>query len=248
MNPTLEITVAVPCKNGCKYCPQGKLTQAYLGEKELSVENYKKVIDKLPKNVRVDFSGFCEPFQNEKAAGMMHYASIKGHNVVLYSTLVGYDRKYNWDIQSTNFVLIMVHLPDIDGGYSHDESEFIKAYDDFRMVINQDQIQYMAMGKVSDFIKKHIPQEKIQYPDMMSRGSNLNCVTHPEIRNGNMRCVISGTDNDHNVMLPNGDVYRCCMDYGLEYKLGNLFTGTYESLNRDFDDDLCRKCEWGEVC
>src|SRR5262249_22975036 len=37
---------------------------------------------------------------------------------------------------------------------------------------------------------------------------------------------------DRNVLLPNGDVVLCCMDYALKHVIGNLLTGDYESLFR----------------
>jgi hypothetical protein len=49
----------------------------------------------------------------------------------------------------------------------------------------------------------------------------------------------------HNVMLPNGDVSLCCMDYGLKHILGNLYEQDYEEIipenNQCFE--LCRLCE-----
>ena len=35
---------------------------------------------------------------------------------------------------------------------------------------------------------------------------------------------------DRNVLLPNGDVVLCCMDYNLVHILGNLLTQTYEEI------------------
>ena len=34
-----------------------------------------------------------------------------------------------------------------------------------------------------------------------------------------------------NVVIPNGDIQLCCMDYGLESKLGNLLEDDYDSLH-----------------
>jgi hypothetical protein len=61
---------------------------------------------------------------------------------------------------------------------------------------------------------------------------------------------------DHNVMLPNGDVVLCCMDYSVKHKIGNLLTGSYWSLfvsdgmnalreaNMHYGetDSICRRC------
>ena len=35
---------------------------------------------------------------------------------------------------------------------------------------------------------------------------------------------------DRNVLLPNGDVVLCCMDYDLKHIIGNLLTQTYEEI------------------
>ncbi len=60
----------------------------------------------------------------------------------------------------------------------------------------------------------------------------------------------------HNVLLPNGDVVLCCMDYGMKHILGNLLSSDYnslfsskeflfvkEGLKNDSLDILCRYCE-----
>jgi radical SAM protein with 4Fe4S-binding SPASM domain len=35
---------------------------------------------------------------------------------------------------------------------------------------------------------------------------------------------------DRNVLLPNGDVVLCCMDYNLKHVIGNLLDQTYEEM------------------
>ena len=53
----------------------------------------------------------------------------------------------------------------------------------------------------------------------------------------------------HNVVLPNGDVSLCCMDYGLEHIIGNLLDQEYEDVIPKHNTcffNLCRFCEkWG---
>jgi radical SAM protein with 4Fe4S-binding SPASM domain len=63
-----------------------------------------------------------------------------------------------------------------------------------------------------------------------------------------------------NVLLPNGDVMLCCMDYSLKHNLGNLLTSSYDevingnevkkvaALNKKIgysDEVLCRSCNDG---
>ena len=35
---------------------------------------------------------------------------------------------------------------------------------------------------------------------------------------------------NHNVLLPNGDVVLCCMDFGMQHVLGNLKRQSYEEI------------------
>jgi hypothetical protein len=53
----------------------------------------------------------------------------------------------------------------------------------------------------------------------------------------------------HNVVLPNGDVVLCCMDYAGKHKLGNLFKQIYNNIIpvNQTPFELCRKCENGKV-
>jgi hypothetical protein len=51
----------------------------------------------------------------------------------------------------------------------------------------------------------------------------------------------------HNVLLPNGDVSLCCMDYQLTHILGNLFVQSYDDVvpRHKACFPLCRSCENG---
>ena len=103
----------------------------------------------------------------------------------------------------------------------------------------------------------------------ISRASNLDdntiAVKAPTIKNydggigrktGKIICKTNSLN--YNVLIPNGDVQLCCMDYGLDAKIGNLLEDDYEYLHtgdkmqyiidRMNDDSLegdiiCRRCE-----
>jgi hypothetical protein len=51
----------------------------------------------------------------------------------------------------------------------------------------------------------------------------------------------------HNVLLPNGDVTLCCMDYSLKHLLGNLYERSYEEIIPEDRTafELCKYCENG---
>jgi hypothetical protein len=57
---------------------------------------------------------------------------------------------------------------------------------------------------------------------------------------------------DQNVVLPNGDVVVCCMDYGRRHVIGNLLTGDYWSLFTSAEMTRLRlenmRCGTGTIC
>lgn len=72
----------------------------------------------------------------------------------------------------------------------------------------------------------------------ISRGGNL-----WETKSDGGHCKKSA-EYEQNVVLPNGDVVLCCMDYGLKHKLGNLLEQNFNDLKREANYDLCKSCEW----
>ena len=72
---------------------------------------------------------------------------------------------------------------------------------------------------------------------------------------GHIVCVNCEADIHHNVLLPDGTLLLCCMDYGMKHILGNLLEQDYDALHESeeakkiingFKDDtidtLCRNC------
>ena len=89
---------------------------------------------------------------------------------------------------------------------------------------------------------------------MHDRAGNVEGRPHRDIdQEEELVCITSGLDMNHNVLLPNGDVLMCCMDYGMTGILGNLFTQTYEEVlgsdrakamreTLDHGESICRHC------
>lgn len=227
----IEITTRIGCLN-CDYCPQDRLLSAYKSDaKVLSLADYSACLFKIPKSVRIHFSGFCEPFLNEDCGHMIDVAYGSGYEVVVYTTLVGFNRHAAQSISKINFNRFAVHVPDSGTHYS-----FREFYNGLKLLIEHN-IKY-------DF----------EYvTDPITRAGNV-YGSMPPCRSGKIRC--RENRNMQNVLLPNGDVYLCCMDYGLKHRLGNLLAQSYESLfesetykriisgmSDDSIDILCRKCE-----
>jgi hypothetical protein len=87
--PWIEITTAFPCTVGCYYCPQDVLRKAYDGDTLLSMDNFLRILENVPKSILLDFAGFAEPFLNPQAVDMMLFAHEEGYRIAVNSTLTG---------------------------------------------------------------------------------------------------------------------------------------------------------------
>lgn len=266
--PTLEFTTSIPpkgCVIDCAFCPQRTLTKVYKGEKMMTLENFKLIIDKLPKEIRVTFSGFVEPWLNPNATDMLLYAHSKGHPISLFTTGIGMTVDDIKRIKNIPFADgpnggFCLHLPDEERIAKH---PITKRYIEVLEYIKEVQYEIegfylMSMGEVKKDLQYIFPTAST--PDMWSRAGNLlgEAILKPELDkikhrfkhmdhgDNKMTC---GCDEKlyHNVVLPNGDVSLCCMDYGLEQILGNLYTDNYEDIIPKPLScfALCQKCENG---
>lgn len=247
--PTLEITTMIGCSLMCNFCPQDNLRDAYGKEapKYMSLDTFKTVISKIPKNTRIDFSGMAEAWINPEATAMLKHALENKHNVAIYTTL------YNWTIETATQVLELfnqyqsqievfsIHFPDEYGnmrGWKYSD-EWV---DVFRLVTTEVQrlgikLEAMTMsdhGKIHPDLQ-HLGIQLYQWFGHDRAGSlnkeqvkeqPVNFITRHEKP---VQC--SKTINyDQHVLLPNGDIVLCCMDYNLKHILGNLVTDSYEDL------------------
>lgn len=258
---TMEITTRIGCKNACSYCPQDAFVKAYKARSdlfEMPFDLFKKCLDKVPKHVRIDFSGMAEPWLNRQCTEMLLYAHSKGYSLAVYTTLVGMEKEDIDAIKDIPFQIFEVHLPD------GEEYTNIPVNEDFLakvLRISQsdiNNIHYMTIGTLHPEVKK-IFVDKVHEHAIIDRAGNLTGFANLPARKkmcGIIRCKSCGTALNHNVLLPNGDVILCCMDYGLKHVLGNLLESSYEDLfqgnafqglQKRLNDDslgiLCRHCE-----
>ncbi len=257
---TLEITTRVGCKNNCRYCPQGALVEAYKKRSsiyEMSLDTFKRCLDKVPKEVRIDFSGMAEPWLNPVCTEMVVHAHDAGFSLAVYTTLVGMNLVDIDALTKIPFRVFEVHLPDQD---SYTNIKVTGEYLEKLKKISNSNISglgYMTIGKVHPAVKE-VVSEKVKEHPIIDRAGNvkeIEGVQSNERLKGIIRCISCGKLLNHNVMLPNGDIILCCMDYGLKHVLGNLLevdyeklfhTSGYRLLQRKLNDDsldiLCRYC------
>lgn len=252
--PMLEVTSKIGCTINCKFCPQKLLVQNYCSNEAnkkkiyLDLDDFKNYLNNVPTVTRIRFCGMSEPFLNKDCANMIEYASRKGHVVDCYTTLVGLQYK-DVDKVLDNVESIIVHIPD------EERNADIPLTKDYIKVL-QKVLSYKRYGKrivpilschgtVNSQITNIIPQGIPISNEMQDRAGNLNLQEENLLhwnKLGPITCSICEHNNilNNNILLPNGDVLLCCMDYSLDYILGNLGNNTYEDISNSEKLQLIR--------
>jgi len=270
-NGRLEITTQIGCRMACRYCPQKLLVKRYTAVTRLiqmSLPTFKKCIDKIPVAVRIDFSGFGEPWQNPDCTKMLLYAARRGHPLAVYSTLSGMHPADLEAIRDIAFESFVIHLPD-DAGNSKipltpEYWELLgQCLDVFSRPERHGSVGGSCHGHLRPEAARLIPEGYFSVP--ASQGINFRMIDRAGLLDeqglahsrlpGRVMCSLCRRQLNHNVLLPDGSVVLCCMDYGLEYILGNLIEDAYDTLFRGpaylrlqkaLDDEAeespCRQC------
>jgi sulfatase maturation enzyme AslB (radical SAM superfamily) len=230
----LEITTKLCCDVNCQYCPQKTLKEAYDGPEYFAMDTFRKVLNNVPNSVDIHFSGFCEPFLSSDCVDMIKASS--SHKISLFTTLVGLREDVFEELKDFKFKRVTIHLLN-QGSLALLEKYVEKG--GFRTP----HFDVMCIGGKleSDIVKiRSIPAH--------SRAGNNEIIIN---KKGKIACSKS-KNLWQNVVLPNGDVYMCCCDYGLTCKMGSLLEMTWGELDRQTYIDMqrngggiiCQNCEF----
>jgi hypothetical protein len=219
------------------------------------METFSRCISTIPDHTEIHFSGYSEPFLNSGCAEMIEHASVH-HKVRIFTTLVGSKEDDIKDLSKNPRLSFSIHFPSYPPQENITISErYIKC------------LKYLLNGKTS--VSLHF-RGGVLHPSLKELGLNAqqgvlhdragnvalnaNHKKSPD-RNFTNSCDVYCLRLRRNVLLPNGDVSLCCMDYGLKHVLGNLRRDSYQDLfytskyakiiegSRDSDADvLCNKC------
>lgn len=268
--PSLEITTSIP-KNGCVidcvFCPQRVLQKVWNSRKfednrYLSLDNFKKCISTVPEEITIIFSGFTEPWLNRDTTKMLLHAHEKGHPIAVFTTGVGMsleDVNLIKDIPfsggpNRNFTL---HLPDKEGNAKHPINKKYLEVITALKAVNLQSFQLMAMAEIHPDVEPIYGDSYVHLPQMWHRAGNLigEAQLRPEVKQ-KLKQVQSIKHFEsktcgcvehlyHNILLPNGEVSLCCMDYNLDEILGNLLTDNYDNIlpKPQTTFNICMNCE-----
>jgi hypothetical protein len=259
--PSLEITTMIGCPLMCSFCPQEQLRGAYGkdSDKYMTVDNFKTILSTVPDYVRIDFSGMAEPWANAGCTDMLQYALERGHHIGVYTTLYGIEVKDADRIldllgaHAPQVEVVCLHLPDAKGNMRgwRTSAEYGKVLVRFMNFGQMGLVHVEAMtmdrrGSVHPRIRSYVG-ELAEWTGLTRAGSldlaEIGDQPVEETPRYETPVACSYTPfYDQNVVLPNGDVVLCCMDYGMKNVIGNLLTGNYWALFNS-DSMLALKAE-----
>lgn len=269
--PALEITAKLGCSVNCKYCPQALLYNRYFTNHksraaQMTYEDYKICVDKTPINTIISFAGFVEPFLHEQASDMIRYAYESGRDVMLFTTLVGLTEEKWEQISDVPFYQVVLHTPDKKSFAKIPVTkEYTELLDKILDHCKPDGSNFIDFANCQsepsdDFVKIAKGRVRMQGTKMTDRAGALEGeeIRSASYSSGEIYCTRS-YNMDNWVLLPDGTVVLCCMDYGLKHPLGNLIRDDYDmikqreeyqriikGLRSDYADILCRHCTFAQ--
>jgi hypothetical protein len=206
---SIEITTKIGCPVKClKYCPQEVLVKKYGANKQLlGLHDFAKMLLKIPSYVEIIFCGFCEPFANPKCREMIDLAFKCGYTVSLYTTLIGATKNDVERLINYKFRVFCLHLPDGEV---------------MAVPLNQE-----YRRNVSTVLRKVKNVTTVSMTSQFKSNNRENVVRDINRTSKRFNFCFKFT-NPSPVLLPNGDMYLCCNDFGLRHKIGNLLEHNYD--------------------
>ncbi len=266
----IEVTTTVGCSLACRYCPQHSIQRSYTSStRSMSLETFRYCIGKVPSRIQIHFSGFAEPWLNSCTTDMLLYAYAAGHSIQVYSTLKGMTLA---DLRRLRIVKpfdLCIHLPDADGlMHLKPDADYLSVLD--AVAAGDEQFtcdaHFVCIGTVHPTVATVMATHghSVWHSPVISRAGNVD-VRHfgaqrVPFKTGTIRCARNKIGRQP-VLLPNGDLYLCCCDYGLRHRMGNLLTAASymdiwdgpefaafcSLLTCDSSDLICRRCESGAI-
>lgn len=266
MNRELLISTGIACSVLCSYCPQTAIGRAYKrrqGPKDMTLDTFETCLKKLPPDVVINFTGFYEPFLNQDCTQMIHLAVARGHRVRLSTTVMGLTADQVVQLRGVPFIKFAVHLPDARGlTRIRTDDTYMAALDalleggisglGFHVHVGENGPEPIEPAVQARLDAAGIAPENRW---LITRAGNIDIAGRktPGRIEGRLKLC---PRLRHNVLMPNGDVALCCMDWRLKHVIGNLVTESYDALFqsdeyrrvlRGYADDsldiLCRTCE-----
>jgi hypothetical protein len=239
---------------GCDYCPQGVHVANYVKRSRVTTMEYADFVQMLstvPKDVEIVFAGMAEPWLNASCTNMVLHAFQEGYKVGVYTTGAGMRLSDVEYIKSLPFSFFALHLPD-----AHGRMKMIITEQYLRVLGELIKMPHscMVIGELHPEVEKITGLVEDNSDGLLSRAGLIKTLAIPR-KSGVLHCSACGPKIDHNILLPNGDVLLCCMDYAQKHVIGNLLKMEYSDLFHSSEymrvmdglknegEIICRYCE-----
>lgn len=223
----------------------------------MTLEMFKAYLAKVPAYVDIHFSGMTEPWLNLQCTDMALHAHESGHQLAAYTSLAGMRPPDIARLAAIPFKRFSVHVPSAGG------QEAIALDENYFEVLRQ-----LLKSGIKATYHYHTGQlhpglqallgDRAGCAGLSTRASNtvLQGQSPPIHHRGALRC---STNLRSNILLPNGEVLICCMDWSMQHILGSLASSDYTALYRgpeflrvkkglkdSASGVLCRHCDTAE--
>jgi organic radical activating enzyme len=229
--------------------------------KVLSMQNFVTMVNKLPKST-ISIAGFSEPFMNPECTNMIEYAGKQGHQVIVYSTLQGMTIEDYQRMRKMYFIKsLVIHLPDKEGNMKTNISEEYKKL--LKYIVSQPPggwcaFDFSVHGSAVHPDIAHIvsvnPRFVIHDRAGCLKTDDLT-VHRVHWKSGKILCGNGfGQYKEAGLILADGTVLACCMDWSMKHVYGNLMTQSWDEImqspvrkmledsRKDGADSMCRHC------
>ena len=246
-DPFLEITPIIGCRVNCRFCPQDLLIRTYFAEDKnrkriMTPDDFEMFLKHTPDNCGIMFAGMAEPFLNIHCTKLLQMACEAGRVVRLYTTLEGASEKDVDDILKLPLQFVGLHIAD-KMNYAHITiSE--QYYQLVEKLLNAKKINSNE-SFIDDITAQAEPDDRI---NEMCKG-RFEIITSVQDRAGNLEgdevekrdykltnekftCCYCGPEVNNHVVLPDGTLLLCQMDYGMKHVMGNLVVNTFDELRQ----------------
>jgi hypothetical protein len=232
----LSVTTVVGCPVQCtKYCPQELITKTYRGKRIMPFRDYQQFVNPVPLSTAIYIGGFSEPLVNPETIDMLEWTAARGHDIRMFTTLVGLSAEDVERFCRIPFNLLVLHMQDAEGiAHIRMDQEYLE---NLRYVLaHTKNIRFMHMGP-PDFATNH--------REDVARGT-----WHQPKYRTKRTCMFM--DAPKYELMPNGEMYFCCECSCLSMRIGSLYETPYNKLienHRHFvqrfrndPDSICQSC------
>jgi hypothetical protein len=207
----------------------------------MSLDTFRECVRRVPQEVRIDFSGMAEPWLNLDCLAMIRFAVDRGHPLAMFSTLLGMRPSDLNALAELTVDPIVFHLPDGEGNSRIPITQkyltlIQQVFDVLPTAAGWKNMRISCHGtlhpRLVTMFGPRLAELRVPVVSCVSdRAGSLRDADLPHYHvEGRITCSTAHRRLNHNVLLPNGTVLLCCMDYECQHVLGNLLTQSYHSL------------------